>query len=580
MIPDPLTRGEWSEEAERAAGDFGYFVERYFGRRQTPWQIHAANEVVRALEAPELVFMVVNAPPGAGKSVSFTHDITLWATVRDRSLRGLIGSSSALLAGKPIARMRRSLERERPIRATSRELTSGSVDAVSTLARDYGRFKPIRDVWTANGFVVAQVGDEAVTEKELSWSSYGVDSEQLGNRYDLVVWDDLVTFRNTSSVTANRQLKDWFDVECESRPEPGGLFCLMGQRIGPGDLYRYCLDKVTPVVLEDGSRRKMYAHITYPAHITDVCVGRHDGTDLVAFDPAIPRREQMTNCLLDPVRLPWEKLESVRFNRTDLFEIMYQQADVDEGSVLVPKLWITGGVDERGVDLPGCLDHDRSLLQVPKGITGTCISVATLDPSVTGFWAAQWWLYYPDAGLDVLMDLSRARMQAPDLLDWSLNQGCHVGLMEEWQQRSEDLGHPIGTWICEANAAHRYLLQYDHVRTWIAKRKVNVVPHSTMRNKSDAERGLWTIRGLYEHGNVRLPWSGEMTRATITPMVQELTHYTATGTGVDTDDTVMAHWFLHWGRQNMGWEQVILPQRWTPTWVNRDPAYAGRGLPA
>lgn len=564
MIPDPLPLSRLSADARRAYDDFGYFVERYFGRRRTPWQIDAAEKVIEALETPELVFMVVNVAPGSGKSVTFTHDITCWATVRNRAIRGLIGSSSALLAGKPVARMRRTFERTRPIRATAKDLENGATDGMSTLAADFGRFKPVNDVWRADGFVVAQLRDEAITEKELTWSSYGLDSEQLGNRYDLVVWDDLVTFRNTNSPTANKQLKDWYDVEAESRPEPGGLFLLMGQRIGANDLYRHCLDKLDPVVLDEGMRRRMYRHVVYPAHSADVCMYLHDenrhGQKLKAWDPKAP---QNGDCLLDPVRLPWRKLDGVNANRPDLFEVMYQQQDFDETSVLVQKRWIEGGVGEHGEILPGCLDKDRRCGQIPEGIAGPGVSFATIDPSVTGWWSVQWWMWYPEAGLDVLIDLHRAHMQAPDLLDWSITRNCHVGVMEEWQQRSIDMGHPIGTWIVEANAAHRYMLQYDHVRRWIGKHALNLIPHSTLRNKSDNERGLWTIRGLYQYGNVRLPWGDELTRSTITPMVEELTRYPA----VDTDDTIMGHWFGHWQRPNLFHGIEAPPVLWRPSWA-------------
>lgn len=573
--PDPLRRDQLCNEAYRAWDDFAFFSRRYFGRVVTPWRTHAAKTIVEALTSDTDVFLVVNIAPGVGKSSLFCHDAAAWATVRDRTLRGLIGSSSAALAAKPVAQLRRSFSREHPQRASVRELKRRSAfDADAALATDFGRFKPRNDRWRDDAFVVAQVDDVEVAVKEYTWTSYGMGSKKLGDRYNLVVWDDLVTRENTASAASNAALKDDFDIEMESRLEAGGLFCLMGQRIGANDLYRYALDKTDVEWLDEGMPAKIYTHVVYPAHNDATCLQVHSGPDLEPYDPGKPDDEQVGNCLLEPRRVTWRKLANFKHNNPDRYEVMYQQRDIDEAKILVPRRWLTGGIGSHGEMLPGCMDDGRALGELPAGMASTPVSVATVDPSATNWWVVTWWLWYPPArvdaddeslGVDVLVDLHRDHMQAPDLLERQ-SDGQFVGLMEDWQRRSVRMGHKIGTWIVEINAAQRHMLQYRHVHDWIRARNVSVMPHTTARNKSDAERSLWSIRELYHYGNVRLPYAGEETRMALQPMIGELTHYPYS----DTDDCLMTHWFLHWNRHHLFVPASAEIQRMArPSWMLR-----------
>ena len=93
-LPGPIPFAELRPEAARALEDFTYFQRRYFGRVATPWQAEAAERIAAALDTPDEEYFVINAPPGSGKTTVFTHDIPIWLTCRDRSLRGLIGSAN------------------------------------------------------------------------------------------------------------------------------------------------------------------------------------------------------------------------------------------------------------------------------------------------------------------------------------------------------------------------------------------------------------------------------------------------------------------------------------------------------
>jgi hypothetical protein len=168
-----------------------------------------------------------------------------------------------------------------------------------------------------------------------------------------------------------------------------------------------------------------------------------------------------------------------------------------------------------------------------------------------------------------LIDLHRSPMDAPDFLDWNQDSRVFTGLLEEWWQRSNDQGHPFTYLIVEANAAQRFMLQYDHFKRWSAIRGVSLIPHQTNRNKSDEGYGVQTLAPHYRAGRVRLPGGDYMgSKAVIKPMVKELTHWPEGS----TDDCVMAHWFLIWNAPNLFHSLSLEPAKFArPSWM------AGRG---
>jgi hypothetical protein len=572
LLPDPKSPDskKLKPAAKRALGDFEFFRLRYFGHVSTPWQVDAANKMVELLESPNKEHVVVNVPPGAGKSTTFTHDIVAWMIVRERGVRVLIGSRTERQARQYVGRLKTTLERTQPPTANEELKRKGlAVDAVATLTGDFGRFKPTNpDVWRMEEFTVAQVNDIAGSDKERTVSAFGMDGGFLGGRYDVVVWDDLVDKRSLRTAEARETLINMWETEAETRLEPGGLLILQGQRMRQDDLYRYALDLKAgdPDDFEtDEQRPNKYHHIIYRAHFEDQC----SGDPKMHLKTAPPWKPDGTGgCLLDPVRLDWRTLKTIQSNRAERYLVMYQQEDVDPANALVNLLWISGGRDDRG-EYPGCWDRDRGACELPKGLTGQLVSVATADPSPTKFWAVAWWVVHPDTQQRFLMDLHRQAMDAPDFLDYDFNAGVFTGIMEEWQRRSVDLHLPITHWVVEANAAQRFILQYDHARRWNAKNSVQVIPHQTHRNKTDEQFGVQTLAPHYQFGRVRLPGKqNNPGRIAAMKLVDEVTKWPE-GT---TDDCVMAQWFLEVQLPNIAPERVAPPQMHTP-W-----AAARRGL--
>ncbi len=575
-LPGPIPPERLKAEARRALEDFGYFRLRYFGRGATPWQEEAAYQILGLLGSPDREYVVMNVPPGSGKT-TLMHDITCWLIARDRSIRIITGSATSALASRNLMRVRRSLERVRPVKGDSAKVATGhEFDALATLAGDYGRFKPLdRELWTRDAFVVMQFEDRgAIEDKEPTVSAYGVDSGFIGGRYDFSLWDDLVDPRRIRSSEQAEALEDWYVDACETRLEPGGLHLLVGQRLASDDLYRFALDMLAPEYDDDGAidtyertdeeiaeerlrpdedrTGKKYKRIVYKAHYEDRCAERSHRRDAVPYPQG---------CLLDPHRLPYRELAAIQANRARSFSVVYQQEDVDRQEVLIPREWITGGGD-----FVGCMDHDRDRWEIPPGILrGESLVVATADPSPTQFWSIQCWLYHEPSKQRFLLDHVRAKMDVTKFLDYNPVSREYSGIMHEWQNLSEALGWRIQYWIVEQNAAQRFMLQYAHVRTWRIAKGVDIIGHTTSVNKADPNYGISTLKQHYRFGRVRLPGKGEGKLASLR-LVDEVTRYPHGR----TDDCVMAQWMFEWNLPRLNTTNYHTEPAERPSWLTAE----------
>ena len=84
--------------AQAAYDNIEVFARRYFGIVLMPWQIEATERIMGLMETEYEEYAVINAPPGCGKSTFFAKILPAWATIRNRAIRGMIGSSTQRLA--------------------------------------------------------------------------------------------------------------------------------------------------------------------------------------------------------------------------------------------------------------------------------------------------------------------------------------------------------------------------------------------------------------------------------------------------------------------------------------------------
>jgi hypothetical protein len=492
-------------------------------------------------------------------STLFTHDIPAWILARSRDKSIMIGSASQNLANGYVNRLRTTLERTKPEKADHKLVELGLAhDAKSTLPLSYGRFRPVgAGQWSRSQFDIEQIDGQSRNEKEASVAGFGMDAGYLGGRYDFIIWDDLVTNATLRTEVAREKLISDWENQAETRLEPEGLLVLQGQRLGPNDLYRYCLNLKGVQEIDasgyDDTEVKKYHHIVFKAHYEEKCEGEH----------ARSAKPYPQGCLLDPRRLSWQKLRTIQINKEGTFRTVYQQEDIAAGNNLVQMAWIDGGADSSGAMMPGCWDEERSSGVVPQGVKGT--SVVTADPSVSNYWGLIWWLYNPDTKFQHLIDIKREQMSASDFLDWDYTNNCFTGALETWWQESNQQGRPIAYLIMEENAAHKYLSQYNHFKRWQSLRRVTLKPHTTGRNKSDPKYGVQTIGPYYRHGMVRLPGNRyDGSRQLVKQLVKEVTEWP---NGI-TDDLVMSHWFLVWNARSLvSSDNLDAPTEQVPSWI-------------
>src|ERR1044071_9032832 len=536
---EPLAPEQLSNEALHALEDFGYFRTRYFGRRPTPWQEIAANQIKDLLtqETKDKQYVTINCPPGSGKSTLFTHDIPCWLAVRNRNLRVMIGSYTERQAVQYVGRLRRTFQRR-----------TTAPDAQSTLIKDFGGFRPLqRDIWRANEFVIAQHGEVDYSEKEPSFAAYGYDSAFLGGRFDFIIWDDLVDRHVLRTPKAMEDLEAWFMTEAMTRIEPGGLFVLQGQRMAPLDLYRFTLN----LKWEDG--RQQFNHIIFKAHDEDRCQEQHS-----VDAPYWPE-----GCLLDPVRVSWKDQGAVKRASNGRYLTLYQQQDIDESMALVRQLWLDGGTDEDGIIRPGCYDRHRGIGELPQ-IIDQMAGVITVDPSAVNNWAVQLWALTPGSNTRYLIDVYNGPLLISEFLDYSFQSATFSGLLEAWYQRFSSLGLRIHSLVVEINGAQRWLQQSRHYQQWASTRGISLIPHTTGLMKSDPELGVQSLTPLFRDGKIRLPGKGGNNH--LQAFIEQHLHYPA---GKWTDQ-VMACWFLEAQWQSVSGRFQKSPSLWRPSWMRNN----------
>lgn len=554
--PNPKSLEQLDGGVRDTLTDFLLFREVFLARRPVAWAKDAAMRTVEWLtDRDEETFAVMNMPPGAGKTTLFTLDIPLWLMcgggVGDpavgRAIRIMLGSETKHVSKHYVVALRNMLERLNPFWDKRQQRR-----AEMTLIQAFGRFKPKKvlgeySLWRDDQFTVAQIGELEMYEKEPTVQAASREGGFLGERVDFAAWDDLVTKKNSRNSDVADEMEEWFEEHAESRIEPGGVLLLVGQRLSNLDLYRKRLD-ANYMTLE-GTQRPVYERVIYPAHNDNECANGGLSEDCTEWDGT-------EGCLLDGSRLTPNKLsKALSMGR---YQTVYQQKDANPEDLLVQEAWIYGGTDSDGYEADGCLDHERGFFDWPDV---PLIDYMTVDPSVSKFWAFEWWALEPvEPFRSFLIWGQRRKMLAGTdngFLDWNPKTRSHVGEMERLQVLSGELGHPIRVWVVEQNAAHKYVFQTHAFHEWQRKwPKVSVLSHSTQANKIDKDFGVESlIPQSYKLGLSRLPWAkGIEVRNYLKWKLDELTKYP----DFPTNDTVMADWFGKNKREQILWRARAL----------------------
>lgn len=555
LAPAPIPYAELSPRGVRwlqPNGDgFGAFRVEALQRDDLPWAAETGDRILQLYRSPEDEYVVLNAPPGVGKSTLITHDFLAWVECLERAhgreLTALLGHRQMTKASAYIKRLRATFSHN------------------ERLIETFGRFRPETSrmaAWSTEEILIEPLSWAALGEKESTFTAGAYEAALLSGRFRINCWDDVIDESNTGTAEAREKLADWWWQTAETRQNEGGLTILSNARYGPEDLSWYVTQDIDENDLDDdGEPRPLYVRIRWAAHDDANCreeaghqVQRRDLPD--GEPETLYPQPWPAGCLLDPKRVSYKKLRHAKIKNEKRYRLVYQQEDSDPVGFLAQRVWFEGGTDAAGVPYPGMFVPERRFGADPRPAVGDgqrqlpAVSVMTCDPSGSRYWVVAHWLVYPD-GAHVLYRAVRRPMQAPDLL-YRQNDGTYTGYFEEMWSLAAPAGLAPTYAIVEAHGTQKWLTQYPFVAEWMAQRGVFLIPHATGMNKNDPDRGVEMLRPLYQSGRVEIPYFGPEEVYFADAWRQEACSWPEGG----TSDIIMAHWFLLYRLPNLMVAQV------------------------
>ncbi len=515
--PAPIPYEKLSEQARAALEDPALFARTYLELELGPWARDAMLTLLELYHSGDDEFVNLNAPPGVGKSTAVTYAFVAWFVTRERAM-GLeptisLGHDVWTKATWYVKRLRTTFTHN------------------AKLIRDFGRFRPESRIaaWSVEELLIEPLNWQLLREKEPTISAASYDAGVLSGRYKLIIWDDLVSKRNSRLPEAREMLKDWWQQEAETRLNAGGLLVLSNARYGPEDLSATVMEDVDEDDLDEaGEARPIYRKLAYRAHYEELC----PSTEHVGPWP--------NGCLLDPKFAPYKRIHREQIKNEGRFRLVWQQEDSDPVGFLAQKAWFEGGQDRLGVLRVGCFDRERRFGQNPRPDETPGVSAVTVDPSSAHWWGIEHWVAYPD-GIQYLVQGLRAALKAPELLYIGPNGVGWQGVLEDYWAASLAAGVPFTYVIVEKNAQQKWLTQYPFVNEWSMARQVAIVPHETNWNKGDEDLGVEMLRPLYEFGRARLPYAGHLEQVFADQFRKEACSWPEGR----TNDLIVSHWFLN-----------------------------------
>lgn len=434
--------------------DFAAFSEKYFHsrvyRHQHQWIDLIEGRQPRELHEGQIFHpgssdhIVVNCPPGHGKSTTLTMNYVTYKIVTDPNFRVIIISKTEGMAKKFLVGIKR-------------RLTSPQYKELIADYAPEGGYESNADVWSAK---MIYMPNEETGEKDPNVECLGIGQQIYGARADLIILDDI------EDVSNGHQWEAHMDYIMQDVITRDARLFVVGTRVAARDIY-------TELINEEhyDGEESMWTYLSQPA----VLEFAEDPKDWVTLWPASNIRHARD----DKGTLPDEngefpKWDGKRLNmlrrsvKPALWSMVYMQTPVSEDSIFTVEAF--NGCQsprQRGV-----------LLNLPDSWI-----VAGLDPATnSGHTACVVIQVDRKTGKRYVIDVNDKQRRAQEL------RALIFDFTEKYQ---------INEWRIEKNAFQAFLTQDREINQFLAGRGVRLKEHSTYTNKGSEEWGVASMDSLF-----------------------------------------------------------------------------------
>ena len=352
--------------------------------------------------------------------------------------------------------------------------------------------------WTDNEFTLDTRTDK--TLKAASFTALGATSTLAGRDMDEIGIDDLEERKTVATEELRQKSREKHSEAMERKEDHTGV-CTIASR--------QHLDDIPSRLMNQHGAQKWRIK-SYSAH-SDDC----------ELDPEDSIGHDTNGCVLFPEVRPYRWLLEQKEETEDLglpgrFQLRYLQKAVPiEGTIFDIPL-----IRDRALDrsrIAGKMD------QLPAGRM-----IAGLDPAPRGNQAAFCWLWTP---------------KTQYMVDLEVQQGGGIAgalaIMRDWHNR-----FGLTDWYYEDNAGQVEFFRDPRFFELRSDLGLNILPHTTGKNKHDPELGISSMAPDYHSGYINLPYGDPESRRKVNLLLGELELWTDGGIAKrGKSDIKMGSWF-------------------------------------
>lgn len=455
------------------------------------------QEIVDALEDPDMNRMMVLGFPESGKSTHVSLGYVIYSLCRNPDIRIAIVSKIKGRSEDILNRIKRYLTEEHLY-----------ADTEKNLIKDFKGFEPVRGVhrWDHNQITIRQ---RRSGERDPTVQALGIGTQIYGTRIDLLILDDSLTLENQLTEDRRTKINDWFLQEAASRANRGRII-VCGTRVHPFDNYL-----TWKKAWENDPHFRL---VKMPAIITD-----ENGLEVSGWPSYWPLDGSM---IWDEFNQMERYQKGLRDIRQEIFSVSpmnwrlaYQQEEVQEMDSIFSM--------DRHIKPAVAAGANREVGQVFPGE----ILVLGVDPATTGRAAAVLIAYDPRTRMRSVVDV----VVMENLGAEGLHKRMIYPLWEKYRPQKT---------VVEVNYAPT-LFGDEAFKNVAMAYGTQLVPHSTTGrgrkpgSKWDTEYGVAAMAPLFSSKLYVIPSKTETDRQRMQPLLEDLEGFPYS----ELQDAVMALWF-------------------------------------